>query len=214
MPRVRHPDWLHKKLLEKNDVYKQKKINELFVSKGKKQVKRGRERCWQCQWGFSLAAPILLLSLLSQILANPPVEGTPSSQVGDIEDFGAVKIPLPLVPIANKRKRIPTAEESQELSQNLELSQSWREILGPPPSLGTTKVGEADCAGDAPGLYSSIQAWVLPGGSCGFHSCTLRTHTLNTHGSGILREIQPGDRKAITDREKGVVASLLGQNMM
>ncbi|XP_074410293.1 DNA polymerase epsilon catalytic subunit A isoform X1 [Zonotrichia albicollis] len=110
VPRVRHPDWLHKKLLEKNDVYKQKKINELFVSKGKK-----------------------------QILANPPVEGTPSSQVSDIEDFGAVKIPLPLVPIANKRKRIPAAEESQEMSQELELSQSWREILGPPPSLGTTK---------------------------------------------------------------------------
>ncbi|CAN8193292.1 unnamed protein product [Coccothraustes coccothraustes] len=110
VPRVRHPDWLHKKLLEKNDLYKQKKINELFVSKGKK-----------------------------QILANLPVELTPSSQVSDIEDFGAVKIPLPLVPIANKRKRIPAAEESQELSQDLELTQSWREILGPPPSLGTTK---------------------------------------------------------------------------
>ncbi|OWK53601.1 DNA polymerase epsilon catalytic subunit A [Lonchura striata] len=110
VPRVRHPDWLHKKLLEKNDVYKQKKINELFVSEGKK-----------------------------QILASRPVEGPPNSQVNDIEDFGAVKIPLPLVPIANKRKRIPAAEESQELSQDLELSQSWREILGPPPPLGTTK---------------------------------------------------------------------------
>lgn len=38
VPRVRHPDWLHKKLLEKNDIYKQKKINELFTSEGKKQV--------------------------------------------------------------------------------------------------------------------------------------------------------------------------------
>ncbi|RLV97718.1 hypothetical protein DV515_00011497 [Chloebia gouldiae] len=110
VPRVRHPDWLHKKLLEKNDVYKQKKINELFVSEGKK-----------------------------QILASRPVEGTANSQVSDIEDFGVVKMPLPLVPIANKRKRIPAAEESQELSQDLELSQSWREILGPPPPLGTTK---------------------------------------------------------------------------
>lgn len=27
------------------------------------------------------------------------------------------------------------------MSQSLELSQSWREILGPPPSMGTTKVG-------------------------------------------------------------------------
>lgn len=38
VPRVRHPDWLHKKLLEKNDIYKQKKISELFTSEGKKQV--------------------------------------------------------------------------------------------------------------------------------------------------------------------------------
>ncbi|XP_065594891.1 DNA polymerase epsilon catalytic subunit A [Cyrtonyx montezumae] len=110
VPRVRHPDWLHKKLLEKNDVYKQKKINELFTSEGKRQV-----------------------------LANQPQEGTPSSQIGDIEDFGASKSLQPSVPIANKRKRVPTAEESQQMSQSLELSQSWREILGPPPSMGTTK---------------------------------------------------------------------------
>lgn len=38
VPRVRHPDWLHKKLLEKSDIYKQKKINELFTSEGKRQV--------------------------------------------------------------------------------------------------------------------------------------------------------------------------------
>lgn len=38
IPRVKHPDWLHKKLLEKNDVYKQKKISELFVLEGKRQV--------------------------------------------------------------------------------------------------------------------------------------------------------------------------------
>jgi len=30
VPRIAHPDWLHKKLLEKNDVYKQKRINEMF----------------------------------------------------------------------------------------------------------------------------------------------------------------------------------------
>lgn len=114
--------------------------------------------------------------MLPQVLASQPAEETPNSQVGDIEDFGAVKIPQPLVPIANKRKRIPAAEESQQLSQDLELSQSWREILGPPPPLGTTKVGEADCAEDAPGLYSSIQAaWVLLGASCVFPK-TLCTH--------------------------------------
>uniref|UniRef100_A0A0A9Y3R9 DNA polymerase epsilon catalytic subunit n=1 Tax=Lygus hesperus TaxID=30085 RepID=A0A0A9Y3R9_LYGHE len=30
VPRVRHPDWLHKKMLEKTDVLKQRKISELF----------------------------------------------------------------------------------------------------------------------------------------------------------------------------------------
>jgi len=30
VPRIPHPEWLHKKLLEKNDVFKQKRINEMF----------------------------------------------------------------------------------------------------------------------------------------------------------------------------------------
>uniref|UniRef100_A0A8C0HBU2 DNA polymerase epsilon catalytic subunit n=1 Tax=Chelonoidis abingdonii TaxID=106734 RepID=A0A8C0HBU2_CHEAB len=110
VPRVRHPDWLHKKLLEKNDVYKQKKINELFTSEGKRQV-----------------------------TANQPQEDTPCTQIADMEDFGAAKPVQPSVPIASKRKRVPVAGESQEMSQNLELTQSWREILGPPPPTGTTK---------------------------------------------------------------------------
>lgn len=167
VPRVRHPDWLHKKLLEKNDVYKQKKINELFVSEGKRQVKRVRERCWLCWWGSS-TTHVLLLSLLPQVLTNQPQEGTPGSQIGDIEDFGAAKTLQPSVPVANKRKRVPAAEESQQMSQYLELSQSWREILGPPPPLGTTKVNEAGGAGDALGLFSSTQAaWEPLGASCG-----------------------------------------------
>lgn len=32
---MKHPDWLHKKMLEKNDVLKQRKISELFSSKPK-----------------------------------------------------------------------------------------------------------------------------------------------------------------------------------
>lgn len=30
VPRVHHPDWLHKKILEKNDAFKQRRINEMF----------------------------------------------------------------------------------------------------------------------------------------------------------------------------------------
>lgn len=35
VPRVRHPDWLHKKMLEKNDTLKQRRINEMFIVKPK-----------------------------------------------------------------------------------------------------------------------------------------------------------------------------------
>ncbi|XP_040208047.1 DNA polymerase epsilon catalytic subunit A [Rana temporaria] len=108
VPRVRHPEWLHKKLLEKNDVYKQKRINELFTVEGKKQV-------------------------TAQLQQQDP------SQAPDIEDFGVVKRLQPAIPISTKRKRIPAAEESQGDSQDVALTQSWREVLGPPPPLGTTK---------------------------------------------------------------------------
>lgn len=30
VPRVRHPDWLHKRLREKSDTCKQRRINEMF----------------------------------------------------------------------------------------------------------------------------------------------------------------------------------------
>lgn len=35
VPRVRHPDWLHKKMMEKNDVFKQRRINDMFKLKPK-----------------------------------------------------------------------------------------------------------------------------------------------------------------------------------
>uniref|UniRef100_A0A3B5MER7 DNA polymerase epsilon catalytic subunit n=1 Tax=Xiphophorus couchianus TaxID=32473 RepID=A0A3B5MER7_9TELE len=102
VPRVRHPDWLHKKLLEKNDIYKQKKISELFTSEGKRQVASARS--------------------------------------ADMEDFGAAPRPLqPAILISTKRKRASQGEDSQVESQDVELTLSWREILGPPPPTGKTR---------------------------------------------------------------------------
>ncbi|CAB1321597.1 unnamed protein product [Coregonus sp. 'balchen'] len=108
VPRVRHPDWLHKKLLEKNDIYKQKKISELFTSEGKRQV------------------------------AHQALE---AGQAADIEDFGMPARPLqPAILISTKRKRVSQGEDSQAVeSQEMELTQSWREILGPPPPMGETQ---------------------------------------------------------------------------
>ncbi|XP_066147109.1 DNA polymerase epsilon catalytic subunit 1 [Euwallacea fornicatus] len=36
VPRVRHPDWLHKKILEKNDTYKQRRITDMFSKEAPK----------------------------------------------------------------------------------------------------------------------------------------------------------------------------------
>ena len=35
VPRVRHPDWLHKKIMEKTDTLKQRKISEMFFKSSK-----------------------------------------------------------------------------------------------------------------------------------------------------------------------------------
>ncbi|KAK5871426.1 hypothetical protein PBY51_004310 [Eleginops maclovinus] len=107
VPRVRHPDWLHKKLLEKNDIFKQKKISELFTSEGKRQVAH-------------------------QTLG--------AGQAADIEDFGMPPRPLqPAILISTKRKRASQGEDSQVESQDVALTQSWREILGAPPPIGNTR---------------------------------------------------------------------------
>ncbi|XP_040567537.1 DNA polymerase epsilon catalytic subunit A [Lepeophtheirus salmonis] len=36
VPRISHPDWLHKKIMEKSDVFKQRKINQMFTAQSKK----------------------------------------------------------------------------------------------------------------------------------------------------------------------------------
>ncbi|KAJ6622010.1 DNA polymerase epsilon catalytic subunit 1 [Pseudolycoriella hygida] len=41
VPRVLHPEWLHKRVLEKNDVLKQRRINQMFVAKPKPIVEPG-----------------------------------------------------------------------------------------------------------------------------------------------------------------------------
>jgi DNA polymerase epsilon subunit 1 len=38
VPRVPHPPWLHKKLMERNDVFKQKKISEIFAPAQRKKT--------------------------------------------------------------------------------------------------------------------------------------------------------------------------------
>lgn len=92
VPRVQHPDWLHKKMLEKNDVFKQRRINEMF----KQTVK-------------------------------------PIPEVRDIEDSAGPSSRSPGVPVVTNRKRARTEENT------VTQSKTWREVLGNPPSMGSTK---------------------------------------------------------------------------
>jgi DNA polymerase epsilon subunit 1 len=111
VPRVQHPDWLHKKMLEKTDVCKQQRINRMF----------------------SVA----------------PKPQNDENHIPDIEDMGATtNLHTAPRPVSHQhgrnasRKRNESAvnqsaaHESQERESQ---SQTWREVLGEPPSLGKTK---------------------------------------------------------------------------
>ncbi|XP_035661114.1 DNA polymerase epsilon catalytic subunit A-like [Branchiostoma floridae] len=119
VPRVAHPDWLHKKLLEKNDVFKQQRISEMFAPLPKKRVQE----------------------------EDTPLEDGDNSNDGrsndiaDMEDMAGPRTATNglTVAVSNKRKRDSGEDRVGQSQEDLELTQSWREILGPPPPLGNTK---------------------------------------------------------------------------
>ncbi|XP_012159069.1 DNA polymerase epsilon catalytic subunit A [Ceratitis capitata] len=109
VPRVQHPDWLHKKILEKNDVLKQRRINEMFMPK----AKTARE-----------------------------IRAT--SEVADMEDLVAsngAEGALGGRPIVTKRKRVHSGEteEQDEEAKKAAAATTWRQALGAPPPIGTTR---------------------------------------------------------------------------
>ncbi|XP_041470272.1 DNA polymerase epsilon catalytic subunit A-like isoform X2 [Lytechinus variegatus] len=112
VPRVAHPDWLHKKLCEKNDVFKQQKISEMFVRKPK--------------------------IVQQEIESSVPMESESQPDIVDVEDFGAPsggKKRSPKVAVATKRKR-DDAGRNGRIDSNGALTQSWEDVLGPPPDMG------------------------------------------------------------------------------
>ncbi|XP_069115944.1 LOW QUALITY PROTEIN: DNA polymerase epsilon catalytic subunit A-like [Argopecten irradians] len=111
VPRIHHPDWLHKKLLERNDVFKQKKISEIFAPMQRQKPQESSEELF------------------------------PDKSTIDIEDVGGRSKTGVGMAVAHKRKRmsLDNSETSQNDSQLLESSQTWREILGPAPPMGKTK---------------------------------------------------------------------------
>ncbi|CAH3120153.1 unnamed protein product [Pocillopora meandrina] len=122
VPRCSHPDWLHKRLLERNDVFKQQKINAMFAPLPKKK--------------------------LQDDISNQENHSPPTSQSLDIEDIaGKGKSPTG-IPVATKRKHGQMTLGSsfsnianQNSSKQTEgpLSQTWKEVLGEPPQWGPNK---------------------------------------------------------------------------
>ncbi|XP_076064206.1 DNA polymerase epsilon catalytic subunit 1 [Oratosquilla oratoria] len=119
VPRVTHPEWLYKRVREKNDTFKQKRITDMFsvVKKPKPNAPVNEEPVEDSE---------------KDLFASQP----------DIEDMLTTKSMNSKVPsVANKRKR--PAEADNKVS---ELSKSWREVLGNPPSMGNTN--------------DQLQAWI------------------------------------------------------
>lgn len=79
-----------------------------------------------------------------------------------MEDFGMPARPLqPAILISTKRKRASQGEDSQVESQDVELTQSWREILGPPPPAGNTRVSQQQQAQSVAPVKTFVLALVL-----------------------------------------------------
>lgn len=128
VPRVQHPDWLHKKMLEKTDGRKQRKITDLFeVEKGENQ---GKE---------SAASDL-------EEREEEQEEGDKSTEsVPDIEEVGTVSsgnLRKETIASVTKRKRTFSDEEREENENesNRLLTEDWRKVLGNPPPMGNSKV--------------------------------------------------------------------------
>jgi DNA polymerase epsilon subunit 1 len=119
VPRVKHPDWLHKKLMEKNDVFKQKRISEMFTSVSKDEM---------------LAKQKQRLAEVGEDKENAE-EG-----VKDMEDLAGKKRPKTgknIVTVKGKKRQRSGQELTGEKEINLTLS--WKEALGNPPPMGDTR---------------------------------------------------------------------------
>ena len=108
VPRVQHPEWLYKKVNEKNKAKSQMKINEIF-------------------------------QVLPKTHENEEssMEITDEEDPPDIEDIGnkSSVFKMPTTSTVHKRKR--AVSSSEEESQDN--SKSWKEVLGTPPPMGTTR---------------------------------------------------------------------------
>ncbi|XP_037953438.1 DNA polymerase epsilon catalytic subunit 1 [Teleopsis dalmanni] len=111
VPRVTHPDWLHKRMLEKNDTFKQRRINEMFLPKPK---------------------------TTSPKKDNETTNDGKDFNISDIEDLVQTATVTNNVPIVRKRKRL-SSDLDLEREDNTKKATTWRQALGQPPQIGNTR---------------------------------------------------------------------------
>ncbi|XP_017476166.1 PREDICTED: DNA polymerase epsilon catalytic subunit A isoform X2 [Rhagoletis zephyria] len=109
VPRVQHPDWLHKKILEKNDVLKQRRINEMFMPKAKtaREIRATSE-----------------VPDMEDLVASNGAEGALGGR--------------PVV-TKRKRVNSGESDEKEGEKESAPEATTWRQALGAPPPIGTTR---------------------------------------------------------------------------
>lgn len=110
VPRIPHPDWLHKRMLEKNDVLKQRRINEIFSVKPKPVIEYVEEQSEN---------------------ESGEDDSNDEAPIRDIEDIGSNTVNENRRPIVHQKRKRNASEMEETISDE---PQTWREALGPPPS--------------------------------------------------------------------------------
>ncbi|XP_023169776.2 DNA polymerase epsilon catalytic subunit A [Drosophila hydei] len=110
VPRVQHPDWLHKKMLEKNDVLKQRRINEMFTSRPRPKPALATE--------------------------EKQLELGDMEDLAGKEDADASGRPMVT---KRKRVHLDDEDEEGTAAESTPQPKTWRQALGPPPAIGETR---------------------------------------------------------------------------
>ncbi|KAJ8897708.1 hypothetical protein PR048_003058 [Dryococelus australis] len=126
VPRVQHPEWLHKKMLEKTDTLKQKRINEMFIVKPK-QVQQPQHDVIACAKSQVSKLVIIFGTVKQGVVFMSPQYFT---------KLFALKLLIRRHQAKRKQMEIDSSI-SQDTSRSASLmTQSWREILA---KMGATK---------------------------------------------------------------------------
>jgi DNA polymerase epsilon subunit 1 len=130
VPRVRHPDWLHKRVAEKDDTHKQAKVDALFAAA------RGR----------AAADP----EAAAALRAKRAAAAANAAAVGDLEDFGG--------PAAGRRSPATGCAAAVGIASSLEVTPGTAAAAQAPEAPGEAALEAAD--GPAPSRQEAFTGWL------------------------------------------------------